>query len=213
MAKKSKARLEYERIRRNIKQQIRRAEKAGLGIYADLPLTPKQRGQKGLYKEYQKATTELKRLQKWLNESLQKERKTRKRLDLERAVSEQVIDNVLTDLNNFITGAQSNPEGAKYIYQKITELNTQQGSVKLAAALQSLNEQGIVITRAERYDIGSAVQYVYSLARELNRLGFMSDEDYEKFGELPEEDEIVTEEMYDDYMDVTNIVTEMPIVE
>lgn len=207
--RKSKARLEYERIRRNINQQLRRAEKAGLGVYADLPLTPKQRGQKGYAKEYQKATTELKKLQKWLKESITTERKTKKRNAAEKEVADQIIENFLTDISNYIESAQSNASGAKYIYDKVQALSSTYGNVKLAAALQSLNEQGTIITRAERYDIISAMNYIQSLARELNKQGIMSDEDYETFLDMPEDDEVVLDELYDEFMDIDSISDSM----
>lgn len=163
--KKSKAQQEYERVRRNLLQMRRRAEKAGSEYYFDLPETPtqiKKRKKAGrVYAaDYKKATTELKKIAKSFKSALDYERKQSATVEFPDA-SEVIVMNFLDEIK------PSKGSGAVYISGYVTSQVEKYGNPAVAKTIMAMNEAGYLIGRAERYNMKYAILYVATFGRYL----------------------------------------------
>ena len=171
--KKSKARQEYERVRRNLLQQRNRAEKRGSKYWFDLDMTPEQeakiRGKKkATAAEYRKATAGLKAVKKMFSEKWKREKEAREEPPVD--ASQRAIDQWIK--NNF-EPLTEDKRGAQYIVNKVTELVARYKPNRVAKAINDLKAIGRVIGHAEVYKVGYAMRYIADMQSYLLGNGIM----------------------------------------
>lgn len=189
MAKrKSKARQEYDRIRRNLQAGIRRAEKSGSDIWIDLPLTPLQQGLKGTAKEYQKAITQLKKADKLFRSAVAAEKlEARARAQAQKDLADTVI-------NNFVEPLQVGA-GGKLIKYAIERFRKSAGSIKTAQMLQNMADNNQLVGKAEIYNESHAYNYISQMGQEMTRLEMLSAMEWDEI------DDALQEDYMDTYLD------------
>lgn len=189
MAKrKSKARQEYDRLRRNLQASIRRAEKSGSEIWIDLPLTPLQQGLKGTAKEYQKAITQFKKADKLFRSAIAAERaEARARAQAQKDLADTVI-------NNFVEPLQVGA-GGKLIKYAIERFRKSAGSIKMAQMLQNMADNNQLVGKAEIYNESHAYNYISQMGQEMTRLEMLSAMEWDEI------DDALQEDYMDTYLD------------
>ena len=198
--KKSKAQVEYERLRKNLLQQRRRAEKAGSPAWFDTPPTPAQAARKGTKikaTQYKKATSELRGIQRWFKKAVAEYKENRVE-DLPDA-SQQIIDNFLNHIT-LDTGKETraqNGDGGQIIASKVTEFVGKYGVKNVADVIMKLQADGYTVTRAEIYDIKSAMMYVYTMVDYMVENNYMTEKQALRFEDSFERQygEMVPEEL------------------
>lgn len=161
--KKSKARQEYERLRRNLLQARSRAEKRGSKYWFDLPATPLEEarasGKKSATaKEYKKATTGLKAMRKFFEGKWKREQEAQTATppDASEAAIEQWIKQNFEPMNEDKTGAE-------YIIGKVWEYVARYGAKDVAQAINDMKADGYLIGKAEVYRVGYAMKFMANM--------------------------------------------------
>ena len=182
MAKrKSKARQEYDRLRKNLRAGIRRAEKSGSDIWIDLPLSPLQQGLKGTAKEYQKAITQLKKADKLFRSAVAAEKAEAKaRAKAQRDLADTVI-------NNFVDPLQVGA-GGKMIKWAIERFKKSAGSIQTAQMLQNMADNNQLVGKAEIYNESYAYNYISQMGQEMTRLEMLSAMEWDQIDDALQED-------------------------
>ena len=162
--KKSKAQSAYERLRKNIQQNLTRAQKRGSRYWFDLPETPQQmlkrKGEKATAASYREATKELKQLNESLKNALKYEREQAENVEILDA-SEIVVQNFLDEIKD------SKGAGAMYISGYVASQVSTRGAEAVAEAINAMAENGYLIGKAERYNMKYAIMYVASFGKYL----------------------------------------------
>lgn len=169
--KKSKAQQAYERTRRNLLQQRRRAEKRGSLYWFDLPETVKQQkkgtGQKATAADYRTAERELKRIRKQFDAAIDRERKT----------AFEIPDPSVQIIENFLSGLEMG-DGGKIIQRETKRMVTAYDPQRVAAAIMEMQENMDLIGKPEFYNPEYAVQYVARMGQALVSRGAMTQEQF-----------------------------------
>lgn len=179
---KSKAQIEYERLRRNLLQQRRRAEKSGSPFWFDTPRTPKQEGKKGTSKEYREAAADLRMIRRWFDQA---QKMYQLNPDGLPSADEQIIGNLIEGINR--------GEGGKIITDEVMRFVNRYGSESVAEAIMEMQEGGYLIGKPEVYNPEYGVQYVAEMGKYLMDAEVMTERQFEKF-----EDRLATK--YGDYV-------------